>query len=76
MGDEYTESYYFCDLCQAYTVEIFHDHYLGEGDVLIKGPMTKAEGDAKVDLVGRCPTPWDKKCRCDAHIAYFGGALD
>jgi len=30
MGDEYTESYYFCSQCQVYTVKIYHDRFLGE----------------------------------------------
>ncbi len=76
MGDEYTDSYYFCNRCEVYTVRIYHDRFLGEGDISIQGPMPKAEGDAKVELIRKCPEPWDKSCRCKAHQTYFQGCLD
>jgi hypothetical protein len=76
MGDEYIETFFFCDLCQVYTVEIIHDQFVREDYVIIKGPVPKAEGDARVALIRQCPEPWDKKCRCKAHITYFDGALD
>lgn len=76
MGDEYTESYFFCAKCGVYTVEVYHDRFVGEDDVSVRGPVAKSEGDAKVQLIKRCSKPWDKKCRCEAHRAYFGGWLD
>ena len=76
MGDEYIESYYFCDQCGVYTVEIFHDRFLGDDEVFVRGPVPKPEGDAKIELIGRCPEPWNKKCRCNAHQSYFEGGLD
>jgi hypothetical protein len=76
MGDEYVESYYFCGPCQIYTVEIYHDRFLGEGEVSVRGPVPKAEGDEKIELIRQCSEPWDKKCRCKAHLSYFDGALD
>jgi hypothetical protein len=76
MGDEYTESYYLCEECALYTVEVYHDRFLGEDEVSIRGPLSKAEGDKKVGLIGECPEPWDKTCRCPAHRAYFGDWLD
>jgi hypothetical protein len=76
MGDEYTESYYFCSRCGVYTVEIYYDRFLGDEEVSQRGPVPKSEGDAKVELIGRCPEPWNKKCRCDAHLSYFEGGLD
>ncbi len=76
MGDEYTESYYFCDSCGMYTVEVYHDRFLGDGEVLVRGPVEKSEGDASVELIGKCPEPWNKKCRCSAHKSYFGDVLD
>jgi hypothetical protein len=76
MGDEYIESHYFCDQCDVYTVEIYHDRFLGDGEASIRGPVPRPEGDAKVELIRRCSEPWDKKCRCNAHRSYFGGALD
>ena len=76
MGDEYTDSYFFCKGCQVYTVEVYHDRFLGEDEVSIRGPVPKAEGDEKVELIRQCSEPWDKKCRCKAHQTYFDGALD
>jgi uncharacterized protein YdeI (BOF family) len=76
MGDEDIETYYYCDGCGQYTVEVYHDRFLGEEEVSIRGPLSKAEGDAKVELIKKCPEPWDKKCRCEAHKEYFGGWLD
>jgi hypothetical protein len=76
MGDEYTESFFFCKDCQVYTVIIVHDRFCGEEDVSYRGPLTKKEGDEDVKLIKQCSTPWDKKCRCEAHRAYFGVWLD
>ncbi len=76
MGDEYTESLLFCQSCQAYTVEIRRERFCGEESVAAGGPLSKAEGDAKVELIKRCPEPWDKRCRCEAHRGYFGPFLD
>jgi len=76
MGDEYIESYFLCSRCGVYTVEIYHDRFLGEDSVSVRGPVPRAEGDAKVKLIKQCSRPWDKRCRCEAHRSYFGGWLD
>lgn len=76
MGDEYIESYYLCTYCGVYTVEVVHDRFLGADDVSLRGPVSKAAGGAKIELIRQCPEPWNKKCRCDAHRAYFGRWLD
>ena len=76
MGDEYIESYFFCDDCKIYTVEIYHDRFLGEESVFFRGPVSKEDGDAQVAIIKRCDSPWDKKCRCAAHREYFGNSLD
>ena len=76
MGDEYIESYYFCKRCEVYTVEIYHDRFLGEDNILMRGPVSKAEGDAQVELIRHCSEPWNKKCRCEAHRSYFQECLE
>jgi len=76
MGDEYTESYFLCDSCQVYTLEIWRERFCGEDSINLSGPIPKAEGDAKIELIKRCPEPWNKKCRCEAHREYFGPYLD
>jgi hypothetical protein len=76
MGDEETESYYFCGPCQVYFIEYFRDSFtLGESARQSK-ELPKTVGDARIALVRRCETPWDKTCRCEAHKEYFGGWLD
>ena len=76
MGDEYIESYYFCTQCQVYTVEVYHDRFLGEEEISVRGPVPKTEGDALIELIKQCDEPWNKKCRCKAHQSYFQGQLD
>jgi len=76
MGDEYTDSFYFCPDCGVYTIEVFYDRFLGETESSTRGPLSKSDGDAKVDRIGQCPEPWNKKCRCPAHRSYFDDALD
>jgi hypothetical protein len=76
MGDEYIESWCFCPACQVYTLEVWRDRFCGEDSINLHGPVSKANGDAKVKLIQSCVKPWDKKCRCKAHRAYFGHWLD
>jgi len=76
LGDECTESYFFCDRCGVYTKEIFWDCFSGEESASVSGPIAKQDGDANVELIGNCSEPWNKKCRCEAHRSYFNGALD
>ena len=76
MGDEYTESYFFCGACQVYTVRIWRERFCGEDSIRVTGPVSKPGGDAQVDLIKRCSEPWNKKCRCAAHQEYFGPNLD
>jgi len=76
MGDEYTESFYLCTQCGFYTVKVYIEPFLGEGVARFKGPMSREDGDAAVELIAQCSEPWDKKCRCKAHVEYFQGQLD
>ena len=76
MGDEYTETYYFCGACETYTVVTSRDRFSGEESISVEGPVPKPVGDSKVHVIRRCPEPWEKKCRCEAHREYFRGWLD
>jgi hypothetical protein len=76
MGDEYTESYVLCERCGVYTVEVCYEPFLGDEEVRCEGPVPRENGDAAVNLIRQCPEPWNKKCRCQAHITHFNGALD
>ena len=76
MGDEYTDSYFFCPLCGVYTVASWRDNFTGFETMSLSGPMSRQKGDERVALIAKCDRPWDKKCRCDAHRAYFNNMLD
>ncbi len=76
LGDECTDVYYLCPVCGVYSVESCRDDFTGIETSSVKGPLTKAEGDALVEIIRRCAEPWDKKCRCEAHRRYFNDTLD
>ena len=75
-GDECIESYFYCKNCGSYTVEVYWDMFSGDEKASVYGPVSKEEGDVKVELIRQCSRPWDKKCRCAAHRDYFGDSLD
>lgn len=76
LGDEYTESYFLCERCGVYTVEVCYEPFSGDEEVTFRGPFPSEKGDAAVSLISQCSEPWNKKCRCQAHITYFDGWLD
>jgi hypothetical protein len=75
-GDEVCDAYYLCPDCDVYTVVTWWDDFTGVESTSTKGPIPRAEGDKSVALIRKCPTAWDKKCRCQAHMEYFCGTLD
>ncbi len=76
MGDEYTDSYCLCPECSVYTVACWRDNFTGVETMELAGPITDEAGKEKIALIQQCDTPWDKKCRCKAHCAYFNNSLD
>jgi hypothetical protein len=76
MGDEVTDSYFFCPVCGVYTVAQWWDDFTGVETMSLAGPLQKQDGDERIALIRKCPEPWDKKCRCDAHRNYFNNTLD
>jgi len=76
MGDEYTDSYFLCPTCRLYSVVSWRDNFTGVETVRVSGPVPFQEGETRVALIRQCKRTWDKKCRCEAHRAYFGSALD
>ena len=76
MGDEHTDSYYFCPACQVYSVLKCWDNFTGDETASVEGPITQGDGEKLVAIIRGCSAPWDKKCRCAAHRAYFRGTLD
>lgn len=73
LGDEVIYSYWYCAACETYTVEAFHDRFLGEHDISFLPPMHKAVGDRCVELIGACPDPGNKHCDCASHRALYHG---
>jgi hypothetical protein len=63
-------------MCVVYTVETWWDNFTGEETLSVSGPVSKQNGDEQVTLTQKCSQPWDKKCRCEAHRAYFHNTLD
>lgn len=76
MGDEIIESYHLCPRCGVYTVEVVRDRFLGEETTGFRGPYSIEKAEEWIALIRECPEPWNKRCRCKAHVAYFGGMLD
>ena len=76
MGDEHTDAFFLCPACDEYTVLTWRDDFTGIESECASGPVARREGDERVALIGKCSEPWRKTCRCEAHRAYFGGALD
>lgn len=75
-GDEYTDAYYLCPVCRAFTVAHWRDNFMGTENLDVSGPLEEKQGMQRVELIRRCSEPWDKKCRCAAHLAYFNDSLD
>ncbi len=76
MGDEVTDSYFLCPECAVFTVAKWWDDFTGEETMNLSGPVSKEEGEVRIELIAQCSRPWDKKCRCKAHREYFNDTLD
>jgi len=75
-GDECTDCYYWCEACQVYTVRLYRDAFCGEETSHESDPIPKEEGDRRVALIRSCPEPYEGRCKCAGHRAYFGEVLD
>ncbi|MFH1707004.1 MAG: hypothetical protein ABIF71_03690 [Planctomycetota bacterium] len=76
MGDEHTDAWFLCPACGVYTIVSWRDDFTGVESESRSGPRSKQEGAARIALIAKCPTPWDKKCCCEAHREYFNDTLD
>ena len=76
MGDECTDSYYWCETCGVYTARLYRDVFAGPETANDSEPISKEEGDRRLELIRNCARPQNERCRCAAHLAYFGGWLD
>jgi len=76
MGDEYTDCYYWCGTCEVYTIRLFRDAFCGTETARDSTPISREDGDRRLELIRGCPDPNDERCQCEAHRGYFGGWLD
>ena len=76
MGDEYTDVYFFCPVCDQYTVAQWRDNFTGTETLNVAGPVPKQTAEKQIELIAQCVQPWKKKCRCEAHRKYFNNLLD
>lgn len=72
MGDEYIYTYVRCSSCGEYTVEAYHDRFMGEDDVTTF-TVSRETGEKAIELIKACPAPYDKWCECDSHKALYYG---
>lgn len=74
-GDEYIYSYFWCERCEVYSVEGFHDRFMGDSEVFVLPVISREEGDRAVALIEACPDPGDKLCGCASHAALYTGRV-
>jgi len=67
MGNEHSDRYTQCPKCRAWTVNASFEGFLT--DTWQERAWTAADDRtaAFVALIERCPTPFDKRCNCEAH---------
>jgi hypothetical protein len=76
MGDECTDSYYWCEACNVYIIRLCRDVFVGPEAARNSEPIPREEGERRLKLIRTCKEPHDARCRCDGHREYFGGWLD
>lgn len=74
-GDEYIYSYFWCERCELYSVEGYHDRFMGDSEAFFLPPISREEGDRAVALIRACPDPRDKLCDCASHRALYTGRV-
>ena len=72
MGDEYIYSYVRCEACGEYTVEAYHDRFMGEDDSQTFA-VDRKTGEKAMELIRACPEPLNKFCECESHRALYYG---
>jgi DNA-directed RNA polymerase subunit RPC12/RpoP len=72
IGDEYIYSYWQCEECNFYTVELYRDVHLGVPEISILPAMTKEDGDLAVLRIKTCPDPHNVDCECEYHQRAYG----
>jgi hypothetical protein len=72
MGDEHIESWFSCDRCGVYTVEVYHDRFLGEDETTVRGPMGVPGPNRGGGVQAQVEASGPQKARGDrcAHMAW------
>lgn len=76
MGDDCTDSYYWCSVCGVYTLRMLREIFAGPDTESAGSLIEKEEGERRLEIIRRCAEPWNERCRCEAHREYFGRWLD
>lgn len=67
MGDEYIDSYWYCEGCEMYMTGGLRDPFHGEIKESGGGQLSKEIGDGIIASIRQCPDPSDERCQCAAH---------
>lgn len=76
MGDECTDSCYWCDVCWKHTLRMLRVIFAGPDTESTGIAIAKEKGDRRLETIRRCAELWKARCRCEAHSKYFGDWLD
>ena len=66
-GDEEICCLLFCNKCQFYYLDCYHDQFIGDGDFTYQQEITPEEAEIVKEAILKCKNPHDKHCRCEHH---------
>ena len=53
-GDEEILSWYFCEGCRFWTIEVYYDHFMGDSEIRQRGPYPEFDTDQRVGNLANC----------------------
>ncbi len=66
-GDEETCSLTFCEKCQLFYLNCYHDQFIGNEDFTYEREITQEEAEVVKEAISKCENPHNKHCRCEHH---------
>lgn len=66
-GDEEVCCLLFCNRCQVYYFDCYHDQFIGDGDFTFQQQITPEEAEMVKEAISKCENPHNKHCRCKYH---------
>ena len=66
-GDEEVCSLLFCEKCQVYYLDCYHDQFMVNGDFIFQKHITPEEAEVVKEAVSKCENSFNKYCRCKHH---------